>query len=132
MARKRTLLQPSMILGSRNGRRLYSVGLAGSDDEFETAIAAWRAHFLSGSPRRSFESFLSDPRANSSAERERTANIARIISTANALAKAHEFDASRTGEMMRQAATLTIEIWSAVRDGIGEEIGLKTKGKQTV
>lgn len=102
-------------------RRLASL----SADEFEAALAQWRTNNREGGPRRSIESFLPDRRNNSRHEREIAANISRIISTARAIAQAHDVDASRTGEMMRRISRFTEELWLPLKS----ELGLKAKRK---
>jgi hypothetical protein len=46
--------------------------------------------------------------------RELDANIGRIISTARTILKAHEFDDTTEGAMMRLTADRTIELWTTL------------------
>jgi hypothetical protein len=50
--------------------------------------------------------------ANIGHQRETDANIGRIISTAGLILKAHEFDDTTEGAMMRLTASRTIELWT--------------------
>jgi hypothetical protein len=52
------------------------------------------------------------PRRVVAHQREINANIGRIISTARMILKAHEFDDTTEGAMMRLTADRTIELWT--------------------
>ena len=52
------------------------------------------------------------PRRVAGYQRETDANIGRIISTAGLILKAHEFDDTTEGAMMRLTADRTIELWT--------------------
>ena len=51
------------------------------------------------------------PRRVVGRQREIDANIGRIISTARMILKAHEFDDTTEGAMMRLTADRTIQLW---------------------
>jgi hypothetical protein len=86
--------------------RLYA---SVDDDAFEAALDRYLEQ---PGRRRPLSYFLPDRRANSRHERETAANIARILSTARQIAKAHEFDASPEGEALRFLADRTITLWT--------------------
>ena len=48
-------------------------------------------------------------------QRQTDANISNIISTARLILKAHEFDDTTKGAMMRLTADRTIELWTMLR-----------------
>lgn len=52
------------------------------------------------------------PRRVVAHQREIDANIGRIISTARMILKAHEFDDTTEGAMMRLTANRTIQLWT--------------------
>ena len=58
---------------------------------------------------------LPDCGSNSRPQRETRANIACIVSTARLILKAHEFDNSTEGAMMRLTAGRTIKLWTMLR-----------------
>jgi hypothetical protein len=82
------------------------------DDAFEAALDKFVAQ--TGKRRRPLIDFLPlpDRRANSRHERATRANIARIISTARLIVKAHEYDASENSARLRRLAERTIKLWS--------------------
>jgi hypothetical protein len=83
-----------------------------SNEEFEAALATRHADIMARKPKRSIFHYLPDRKANSRHERETNANIARIISSARNILKAHEFDSSHEGAVLRRMAEVTIEAWS--------------------
>ena len=110
-----SLTYKDLSISKREAARMRRLGKL-SDDEFEAMLDMWRAYFMSGSRCRSVESFLPDPRANSRAKRETAANVARIISAAKAIAKAHKIDAGRNAGTIRQVADMTIDLWTALQN----------------
>jgi len=88
------------------------------EDVFEAAlkkhIDAMKAHKRVPSMTSLLKEYRKD---NNRHERETKANIARIISTARNILKAHEFDCSDEGAALRRLAEVTIELWTMMRLG---------------
>jgi hypothetical protein len=85
------------------------------EDAFEAALDKFVAQ--TSKRRRPLTDFLPlpDRGSNSRHQRETRANIACIVSTARLILKAHEFDNSTEGAMMRLTADRTIELWTMLR-----------------
>ena len=82
-----------------------------TDEEFEAALAARRAEWISTGRAPAIERFISKRGDNSRLERETDANLARLNSTLRRIERDYEFDASRTGEAMRVFAAMTRRAW---------------------
>jgi hypothetical protein len=85
------------------------------EDAFEAALDKFVAH--TSKRRLPLTDFLPlpDRGSNNRHQRETRANIASIVSTARLILKAHEFDNSTEGAMMRLTADRTIELWTMLR-----------------
>jgi hypothetical protein len=85
------------------------------EDPFEAALDKLLAQ--TSKRRRPLTDFLPlpDRGSNNRHQRETRANIACIVSTARLILKAHEFDNSTEGAMMRLTADRTIELWTMLR-----------------
>jgi len=97
-------------LSKRTAARMRALARL-EDEEFEAAIAAWRAEWERTGREPSIESFISKRGDNTRRERETDADMARLESTLRRIERAHEFDASQNGEAMRLLVAMTRQTW---------------------
>jgi|ERR1700686_551627 hypothetical protein len=114
-----TLADPAKTLADHgiSKRRAALARLYASVEDEDAFEAAHDECVAQTSKRmRPLTDFLPLPhRGSNCRHRETRANIARIISTARLILKAHEFDNSTEGAMMRLTAERTIELWTMLR-----------------
>jgi hypothetical protein len=92
-----------------------------TDDEFEAAMAAWRAEWERTGRKPSVEKFISKRGDNTRLERETASNVARLASTLRRMERDYELDASQTGESMRLFVRMIRLTWREWELGLQPE-----------
>jgi hypothetical protein len=80
-------------------------------EEFEAAIAAFRAEWDRTGRKPTIERFITRRGDNTRLERETDANMARLDSTLRRIERDYEYDASRNGEEMRLFVAMMRLTW---------------------